>query len=82
VKLERLQRLQAQLDAQARAVSEAMVGTMQRVLIEGSSKKDRAELAGRTGNNRIVNFPAPPRDGFVDVRITEARTHSLRGELA
>ena len=81
-KQERLQRLQSQLDAQARAVSEAMVGTVQRVLIEGSSKKDRAELAGRTGNNRIVNFPAPPTDGFVDVRITEARSHTLRGVLA
>jgi tRNA-2-methylthio-N6-dimethylallyladenosine synthase len=80
-KLERLQRLQAQLDSQARAVSEAMVGTTQKVLIEGPSRKNGDELAGRTANNRIVNFPAPPRDGFVEVRITEARSHSLRGEL-
>ena len=78
----RLQRLQAQLDAQARAVSESMVGTTQLVLVEGLSKKDGAELAGRTGNNRVVNFPAPPREGFVDVRITAALSHSLKGELA
>jgi tRNA-2-methylthio-N6-dimethylallyladenosine synthase len=77
----RLQRLQSQLDAQAHAVSESMVGTTQRVLVEGFSKKDGAELAGRTGNNRVVNFPAPPREGFVDVRITAALSHTLRGEL-
>jgi tRNA-2-methylthio-N6-dimethylallyladenosine synthase len=81
-KLERLQRLQAQLDSQAHAVSEAMVGTVQKVLIEGASRKDGGELAGRTANNRIVNFPASPRDGFVDVRITQARSHTLKGELA
>jgi tRNA-2-methylthio-N6-dimethylallyladenosine synthase len=82
-KLERLQRLQAQLDAQARAISERMVGTSQRVLIEGPSKKDRAELAGRTGNNRVVNFPGDARvhHGFVAVRITAALPHCLRGEL-
>ncbi len=82
-KLERLQRLQSQLDAQARAVSESMVGTTQRVLVEGFSKKDGAELAGRTANNRVVNFPGPGRlrSGFAEVRVTVARSHSLRGEL-
>jgi tRNA-2-methylthio-N6-dimethylallyladenosine synthase len=83
-KLERLQRLQAQLDAQAAAVSEAMVGSTQRVLVEGPSKKNPAELAGRTGNNRVVNFPgrADPAAAFADVRITGALAHTLRGELA
>jgi tRNA-2-methylthio-N6-dimethylallyladenosine synthase len=79
-KLERLQRLQAQLESQARAISEAMVGTTQRVLVEGASKKDGAELAGRTGNNRVVNFRGAAH-GLVDVRITSALPHSLRGEL-
>jgi len=81
-KLERLQRLQALLDAQARAVSEAMVGGVERVLIEGPSRKDAGELAGRTGNNRVVNFPgdAALAGRFADVRITAVRAHSLRGE--
>ena len=79
-KLERLRRLQSQLEAQAHAISRAMVGTTQRVLVEGSSKKDAAELAGRTGNNRVVNFRGPAQ-GFVDVKITSALPHSLRGEL-
>ncbi len=80
----RLQRLQSQLDAQAHAVSGSMVGSTQRVLVEGLSKKDSAELAGRTGNNRVVNFPGAARlkNGFADVRITAARSHSLKGELA
>jgi len=82
-KAARLQRLQAQLEAQARALSEAMIGTTQRVLVEGPSKK-RDELAGRTGNNRVVNFPGPRTllHTYVDVRITAAMPHSLRGELA
>ena len=80
-KQECLRRLQAQLDAQARAISESMVGTTQKVLIEGHSRKDRGELAGRTANNRIVNFPARALDGFVDVRITAALSHTLRGEI-
>ena len=81
-KLERLQRLQALLDAQSRAVSEAMVGGVERVLVEGPSRKDAGELAGRTGNNRVVNFPgdAALAGRFADVRITAARAHSLRGE--
>jgi tRNA-2-methylthio-N6-dimethylallyladenosine synthase len=83
-KLERLQRLQAQLESQARAISERMVGTVERVLVEGSSKKNSLELAGRTGNNRVVNFAGPGtlKNSYVDVRITAALPHSLRGELA
>jgi tRNA-2-methylthio-N6-dimethylallyladenosine synthase len=82
-KLERLQRLQAQLDAQARAASEAMVGGVERVLVEGASRKDAGELAGRTGNNRVVNFRAAPAwvGRFAQVRVTAALAHSLRGEL-
>jgi tRNA-2-methylthio-N6-dimethylallyladenosine synthase len=82
-KLERLQRLQAQLEAQARAIGEAMVGTVQQVLVEGPSKRNPAELAARTGNNRTVNFQGSGDlvNGFTNLRITEARHHSLRGEL-
>ena len=83
LKQERLSRLQGLLDAQARAVSEGMVGTRQRVLVEGLSKKDPGELAARTGNNRVVNFPGQPSlvNRFLDVRIVEARAHTLRGEM-
>ena len=83
VKLARLQRLQARIDAEARALSGAMVGTRQRVLVEGAARKDAAELCGRAANNRVVNFPGP-RDlvgRLADVVITAARPHSLRGEL-
>ncbi len=81
VKQERLARLQAQLDSQARAISEAMVGSVQRVLVERPAKKDARELAGRTANNRWVNFAAPPHliGRFVEVTITGALAHSLRG---
>ena len=83
-KLERLQLLQGRLQSQARTISEAMVGTTQRVLVEGFSAKSRAELSGRTGNNRVVNFAGPEAliRSFVDLGITEARAHSLRGALA
>jgi tRNA-2-methylthio-N6-dimethylallyladenosine synthase len=83
VKQERLAQLQAQLDAQHRAINERMVGTVQRVLVERPAKKDARELAGRTENNRWVNFAGPPGliDRFVDVVVTEARPHSLRGRL-
>ena len=59
-----------------------MVGTTQRVLVEGPARKNPAELAGRTGNNRVVNFPgaAALHHSYVDVRITAALSHSLRGE--
>lgn len=80
---QRLHRLQAQLNAQAAAISAAMVGTMQQVLVEGPSKKDASELMGRTENNRVVNFAAPERllGEFVSVRITQALPNSLRGEV-
>jgi tRNA-2-methylthio-N6-dimethylallyladenosine synthase len=82
VSLARLARLQKQIEQQAHAVSRGMVGTVQRVLVEGPSKKRASELAGRTDNNRVVNFAGPPRltHQFVDVTITQALTHSLRGE--
>jgi tRNA-2-methylthio-N6-dimethylallyladenosine synthase len=83
VKQERLARLQAQLETQARAISERMVGTRQRVLIERPAKRNARELAGRTANNRWVNFAAPAQliGQFVDVIITDALAHSLRGRL-
>jgi tRNA-2-methylthio-N6-dimethylallyladenosine synthase len=83
VKSERLHRLQALIESQAAAISAAMVGTVQKVLVEGPSRKDSNELAGRTDNNRVVNFPAPPRliGRMVEVRITRALPHSLRGEV-
>ncbi|HUJ86051.1 MAG TPA: tRNA (N6-isopentenyl adenosine(37)-C2)-methylthiotransferase MiaB [Burkholderiales bacterium] len=81
-KLERLQRLQAVLDAQARAVSERMVGSVQRVLVEGAARRNPDELAARTDNNRVVNFRGEREliGRFVDLRISAARSHSLRGE--
>ena len=83
VKQQRLAQLQAQLDAQALAISRRMVGSVQRVLVERRAKKDHGELAGRTENNRWVNFPGPASllQRFVDVTVTEARPHSLRGRL-
>ncbi len=83
VKSARLQQLQQRIDAQANAISAAMVGSVQRVLVEGLSKKDANELAGRTDNNRIVNFPGPARliGHFVDVRISAVTAHTLRGEV-
>ncbi len=83
VKSARLLRLQKRIDEQAQVISQAMVGSIQRVLVEGTSKKDVLELAGRTDNNRIVNFAGNLRliNTFVDVRITSALSHSLRGEI-
>jgi tRNA-2-methylthio-N6-dimethylallyladenosine synthase len=83
-KRERLLRLQAQLDVQAAAASAAMVGRVERVLVQGASRKDGAELAGRTANNRVVNFPGPASlaQRYAEVRITAALAHTLRGELA
>ncbi len=83
VKLERLQRLQARIEAQGNAISAARVGTVQQVLVEGASRKSAAELSGRTGCNRVVNFAGPMGDvgRMVDVEITEVRGHSLRGRL-
>ncbi|MCB4811139.1 tRNA (N6-isopentenyl adenosine(37)-C2)-methylthiotransferase MiaB [Methylovorus menthalis] len=81
-KLERLSRLQELNEAQGKAVSESMVGSVQRVLVESLSKKDSGELAGRTDNNRIVNFPGDAKliNQFVHVKITQAMPHTLRGE--
>jgi len=83
LKIERLMRLQKRIEELAQAVSQSMVGTVQRVLVEGLSKKDDSELAGRTDNNRIVNFTGNPRliHRFIDVRITSSLPHSLRGEI-
>ena len=79
----RLMRLQSLLDAQYRNYSEAMVGTRQRVLVTGRAAKDSSELAARTDNNRVVNFAgdAASIDHYVDVDITAALPHSLRGQL-
>jgi len=84
VQHERLVRLQAQLESQARAISESMVGTRQRVLVERAARKDARELAGRTANNRWVNFAGPARliGRFVEVTVTAALAHSLRGRLS
>src|SRR5580698_2743328 len=83
LKRARLAQLQAQLDAQALSISRAMVGSVQRVLVERGAKKGQGDLAGRTENNRWVNFPGPQSllQRFVDVTVTEARPHSLRGLL-
>ncbi|MCK6411465.1 MAG: tRNA (N6-isopentenyl adenosine(37)-C2)-methylthiotransferase MiaB [Azonexus sp.] len=87
VKSARLTRLQKRIEEQAQVISQAMVGSIQRVLVEGLSKKDANELAGRTDNNRVVNFVGGSANSarlintFVDVRITSALAHSLRGEI-
>jgi len=79
----RLQRLQAKLNENAQAISQAMVGGIESVLVDGHSRKDDQELKGRTQNNRVVNFPGNARliGRFVRVRITEAKANSLRGEM-
>ena len=83
VKKQRLQILQARINQQAMRISEGMVGTTQRVLVEKLSKKSAKQVAGRTENNRWVNFDADPAciGDFVDVVITEALPNSLRGRL-
>ncbi len=83
VKQDRLAKLQAFNDTQGKKISDAMVGTVQRVLVEGTSKRDAQELAGKTDNNRTVNFPGAAEliNQFVNVRITESMTYTLRGEL-
>ena len=84
VKSLRLTRLQAAIEQQAAAISGAMVGKVERVLVDGHARKNPAELSGRTANNRVVNFAGDARlvDGFVDVKITGALPHSLRGEVS
>jgi len=83
VKLKRLHRLQSLINDQAKAIAQAMVGSPQKVLVEGPSKRDPAEMTGRTENNRIVNFKASSRlvGHLVDVTVTEVLTNSLRGEV-
>ncbi|MGB0866383.1 MAG: tRNA (N6-isopentenyl adenosine(37)-C2)-methylthiotransferase MiaB [Granulosicoccaceae bacterium] len=78
-----LAELQALINQQAAAISDAMVGTRQRILVERPARRGEGEVAGRTENNRVVNFKGSERlvGYFVDVRITEARPNSLRGEL-
>ncbi len=82
-KLGRLQRLQALLEANSRAISAGMVGRVERILVEGPAKKGANELCGRTENNRVVNFPGTARliGQYVDITITAALPHSLRGEI-
>lgn len=82
-KKERLQRLQALLNENGQAISQAMVGQVESVLVDGVSRRNAHEIRGRTHNNRVVNFPGHRRliGHFVDVRIIEAMPNSLRGEL-
>ena len=84
VKLQRLQRLQARINEQAHAIARSMVGSTQRILVEGTSTRDPNELCGRTENNRIVNFPGHPRliGQMIDVVITDAMTNTFRGRVA
>jgi len=85
VKLERLQRLQKVIADNTRRYSDAMVGTVQRVLVEGPSKRDTQEMQGRSENNRVVNFDGGPYGSrltgqFIDINITASNPYSLRGE--
>ena len=91
VKLARLQALQAVIDGNVRRFGEALVGSTQRVLVEGTSRKDANELMGRTECNRVVNFEAPPRSQqmpkllvgqMIDLTITRSLAYTLRGEVA
>jgi tRNA-2-methylthio-N6-dimethylallyladenosine synthase len=87
VKLGRLQRMQKVLDSQMHAISDAMVGSTQRVLVEGVSRKDATELMGRTDNNRVVNFSVSGKNAaqligrFTDLTITGVSHYTLRGEI-
>ena len=86
VKLKRLQHLQAVVQDNANKISQSMVGSIQRILVEGPSKKDASELQGRTENNRVVNFAAGPNGArligqMLDVTIVQAFPFSLRGEI-
>jgi tRNA-2-methylthio-N6-dimethylallyladenosine synthase len=83
IKLKRLQHLQEKINKQAQAISQSMVGSRQRILVEGVSRKNDSELCGRTDNNRMVNFIGNPAEigRFINVQITAALSHSLRGEI-
>jgi len=76
--------VQAAIEDNMRRISASRVGTVQRILVEGPSRKDAGELAGRTECNRVVNFKGPARlvGQMIDVAITETSSHSLRGEVA
>jgi tRNA-2-methylthio-N6-dimethylallyladenosine synthase len=82
-KLERLRRLQAKIEAQGDAISRSRLGTTQRILVEGASRRNSGEWMGRTACNRVVNFVAAEVQvgSMADVRISEVRGHSLHGEL-
>ncbi|HZW20251.1 tRNA (N6-isopentenyl adenosine(37)-C2)-methylthiotransferase MiaB [Noviherbaspirillum sp.] len=86
VKMKRLMRLQSTIEANTRSISASMVGSVQRIVVEGPTKKNPEELQGRTENNRVVNFPGGPNAArligqMIDVNIVHAYPHSLRGEL-
>jgi len=83
IKLTRLYRLQEKIRLNAQAISQGMVGTIQRILVEGSSRKDPGEFCGRTDNNRVVNFAGHTGliGSFIDIRITAVSSHTLRGEI-
>jgi tRNA-2-methylthio-N6-dimethylallyladenosine synthase len=83
VKLKRLQHLQSVINGNITRISDSRLGSVQRILVEGASKRDATELMGRTECNRVVNFAGQSRlvGQLVDVRITETRTYSLRGEV-
>jgi len=83
VKLRRLQHLQTVINDSIKRISEGRLGTVQRILVEGRSKRDGTELMGRTECNRVVNFCGQPAiiGQLVDVKITETRSYSLRGEV-
>ena len=82
IKLQRLQRLQAAIEGHAQQISQSLVGSRQRILVEGPSRKDPDELMGRTICNRKVNFKGPPRlvGQLIDVTVTQANPNSLRGD--
>ena len=83
VKLRRLQHLQTVINDSIKRISESRMGTVQRILVEGASKRDAAELMGRTECNRVVNFVGQSDliGRMVDVKVTETRSYSLRGAL-
>ncbi len=83
MKASRLARLKEKIDGHASRISERMVGTRQCILVEGASRRDAGELSGRAADNRVVNFRGPRHlvGLFVEVTVTAAMAHSLRGEI-
>ena len=82
-KVRRLEALNEVIEAETARINQTMIGTVQRCLVEGVSKKDPDQLQARTANNRVVNFTGQPRliNQMVDIEIKEAFTFSLRGEV-